>query len=438
MPTPPQPAWRLPAWVRRPALSVGLLAVAVGVSVAHGQPAPVARPSGVSVSVRDDAGVPPETGTLLLVSGGAAVRFDTSTRRAVRLPLPRGVVALRVWSVRGVDVVLARLPLPPADRLPVEDRPEERSPVAGAFGRTAAYVVAPGRPAVPLGPAETVVPSADGLTVWLGGDGVATRVALRPGQTRQQVRLPSSARLVADTPAGLVATTGTVQDGDQAPSPGPRKPGTPPPTGTRPDAVAVPGGTSPIAAPTGRATLTDAAASTGAATVAGTATPTDPDAVPLSTLLVRSHGLTRFLAEAEAVAAYRDVVLVRRADKRLGVVTLRGPERGLRWLPELTAVEVTGPGAIGWDGATFAVLARVNQRVRLMVGPVTARDESDINVVALEGGPPSDDAAPPAFTVSDRVLAARPDGRVAYYFAGERQGQLLAADVPPATAVAQH
>jgi len=281
--------------------------------------------------------------------------------------------------------------------------------------------VRPGRPAVPLGRAETVVPSADGRTVWVGAGGVATRVAIRPGQDRLAVRLPPAARLVGDTPAGLVATTGTVLDADQAPTPGPR------PTG-------------PVPATTQAAAeyaQTPAQPGAGPTTATATPLPTGPETVPLTTLLVQANGLTRFLAETEALAAYQDVVLVRRADRRLGAITLRGPARGLHWLPTLSAVEVTGPGAIGWDGATFAVLARVNEHARLMVGRVDAKSESAINVVALEGGPPADNAAPPAFTASGRVLAARPDGEVAYYFAGERQGVLLGADLPAATAVAQ-
>jgi hypothetical protein len=161
-----------------------------------------------------------------------------------------------------------------------------------------------------------------------------------------------------------------------------------------------------------------------------------PGEAPLATLLVEPNGLTRLVAEAEALAAVGDVVLVRRADLRLGVASLSAV-RPARWLPELSAVKVTGPAGLDFHGATFAVLARVNEHVRLMVGPTSADGESDINVVALEGGMPSPSPAPPAFTVSGWVLAPRPDGRVVYYFAGERAGLLLGSDLPPATAVAQ-
>ena len=158
--------------------------------------------------------------------------------------------------------------------------------------------------------------------------------------------------------------------------------------------------------------------------------------MPLTTLLVQANGLTRFLAEAEALAAVGDVALVRRADLRLGVVSLAGA-RPIRWLPTLSAVDATGPAALDADGSTFAVLARVNDHARLMVGPVTADTEADINVVALEGGAPPANPPPPAFTASGRVLAPRPDGRIVYYYAGERAGLLLGTDLPPATAVAQ-
>ena len=425
MPSPPPPPHRLAAWARRPALAIGLLAVAVAVSVAHGQPPPADRPSGVSVVVGSIAEEPPRIGPVLLVTGGGVVRFDTNTRRQVPLPLPRGVLAQRVWSVHGWAVVLGRLPDGAAGRLPDEDRPGQLRPT---HGRTAAYLVRAGRPAVPLGLAEQVVPAADGRAVWLASGTLATRVALPTGRRQVAVHLPRAARLVADTPAGLVATTGTVAA--EAPAQKPR-PGAPSPTvGDRVartvGAAADPAGAAAVAVP-----ATGAAASAGGAGAVSTA-----GDVPLSTLLVQHNGLTRFVAEAEALAAVGDVVLVRRADLRLGVAPLSAV-RPARWLPELSAVEATGPARLDFHGATFAVLARVNEHLRLMVGPTSADSEADINVVALEGGmlPPS--PAPPAFTVSGWVLAPRPDGRVVYYFAGERAGLLLGSDLPPATAVAQ-
>lgn len=431
-------------WARRPALAVALLAVAVAVSVAHGQPPPADRASGVSVPVRTDTPVPPQVGTVVLVAGSGVFRFDTDTRLEVPLPLPPRVAALRVWTVGGVDVALGRLPAQPVARRPVEDQAAEWTP-ADPPARTAAWIVRPRRPPVPLGPAETVAPSVDGRAVWLVHAGVATRLALRHDQAKVTVRLPRLARLVADTPSGLIVTTGTVLGRDQphpTATPTTPAPSGRPGSGTPTSRAAGPGDPGrPPAPATGTGVTAPAVAgpaTTGTAVPSGTAVPAP---IPLTTMLVRSNGQSRVLAEAEALAAYGDVVLVRGPDERLGVVMLRGGLAGLarlpRWLPNLSAVEVTGPAAIDYDGATFAVLARVNEHVRLMVGPINATTEAEINVVALEGGPPAPDATAPAFTVSGRVLAIRPDGKVVYYLPGNRTGVLLGADLPPAAAVSQ-
>src|SRR5829696_1105156 len=125
---------RLARWVRRPALAVALLGIAVAVSVAEGQPPPAARDSGVSV----DADRPYRwaVGTLLVVTDGELVRVDTVRRRARPVPLPAGVTALRAWSQGRAIVVLGRL----------------------AGGRTVAYALPAGRPPVVLGPAQVAVP----------------------------------------------------------------------------------------------------------------------------------------------------------------------------------------------------------------------------------------------------------------------------------------
>jgi hypothetical protein len=415
-PAPAQPVRGLPGWARRPAFTVGLLAIAIVVSVVQGQPPAANRASGVSVPVRNDSPFPPPVGTVVVVTeNGRATRFDTVTRRQVPLALPLAVTALRAWTAYGIDVVYGRL----------------------RDGRTVAYAVRPGQLATPLGPAEDVVPSADGRTVWLVRGGTATRLALHPGQHVLRVRLPRAANLVADTPFGLVATTGRVPQ--SAPSPGPAPTTTPPavtPPAVTPPAVtsgargAPAAGTSPGSArpPTVRASAgTRGHRPTG--TPAGTPAPE-----PLAALLVRANGLTRVIAEAEALAATGDVVLVRRADRRLGVVSSRGGRP--RWLPKLSAVEVTGPAALSRDGGeTFAALARVNDHVRMMVGPTRAEGEGDLNVVALEGGPPRPDAAPPVFGAAGGIFAVRPDGRVVYYRARARQGLLLGEDVPRARSV---
>jgi hypothetical protein len=443
---PPQPRGRRLGWglvrlIRRPVISVGLLGLAVAISVAHGQPPAADRASGVSVPVRKSSPVPPQVGPVVLVAGSEVLRYDTNTHRQVLLPLPAAVVPLRVLTVGDVDVVLGRLPSSVPRQLPAEDRPEEATSLdpAGPLARTAAWVVRAGHSPIALGPAQAVVPSADGRTVWLSNAGWAVRAVVAPGQRPARLRLPHGSRLIAAVPAGLVVTSGIVPGRLPTPTPTP----TPLPTPT----VSGLSGDGPVNdAPTTPAT-----------------TPTGPAPVLLSTMIVRPSGVVRVVAEAEALAAYRNVILIQREDERLGIVHIAAALAPLPpgattpattpagssaqaadqarqpfWLPGLSAVDVTGPAAINYDGNTFAVLARTHEHVRLMVGPVDARSEGDINTVALEGGMPSVDAAPPAFTASGRILVARPDGKVVYYLPGSKQGALLGPDVPAgAVAIAQ-
>jgi hypothetical protein len=389
-----------------------MLGVAVAVSVARGQPPPAARDSGVSVPPArpyTDA-----VGTLLVVDDGALVRFDTRSRLARPVLLPTGLVALRAWPQAGRDVVLGRLP----------------------SGRTAAYALAEDGAATSLGPAEVIVPSADRTAVWLASQRVATRVPLGGG-ARRTVPLPRASRLVGDTPAGLIVSTGTVPDARRpgrrpADTPTPATPGLPtptPPAGTRDEPTTLPASPStipPALVPT-----------TPPYTTASPVPSTGPSGVPLTTLVVSNSGAVRYVARAEALATAGDVVLLRDGERQLGVLSARIGPRSLRWLPKLKAVEVTGPGSLDATGRTFAVLARVNDYARLMVGPTAARTEAAINVVPLDGGPPRPAAAPPTFTVAGRVLAARPDGRVLYYTPGGRAAFYLGDDLPSASAVSQ-
>jgi hypothetical protein len=432
--------------VRRPAVSVGLLALAVVISVAHGQPPPADRASGVSVPVKKSSPVPPQIGPLVLVSGSTVVRYDTNTRRQVVLALPASVVPLRVLTVGGIDVVLGRLPSTVPRQLPPEDRPEVPTSLdpAGPPAHTAAWVVRVGHTPIALGPAEAVVPSADGHSVWLSHAGFAIRAVVLPGQRPVRLRLPHGARLIADVPAGLVVTSGIVPGRLPTPSPTPTPTPSPSPT--------VSGLSGDTHDPTNDAPTTPASRSSVL------------DPVLLSTMIVRHTGAVRVVAEGEALAAYRNVILIERADERLGIVHIAAAlapvlpavggtpattpagatalasdqARQPFWLPGLSAVDVTGPAAINYDSNTFAVLARTHEHVRLMVGPVDAKSEGDINTVALEGGPPTVDAAPPTFTASGRILVARPDGKIVYYLPGSKQGALLGPDVPGgAVAVAQ-
>ena len=154
-------------------------------------------------------------------------------------------------------------------------------------------------------------------------------------------------------------------------------------------------------------------------------------------MLVGRDGTVRFLADAEAMAASNGRVLVRRVDRRIGLLTVGRTFTEPKWLPSPSAVEVTGPAVLSADGSTFAVLARVNEHARLMVGPTRTTDTGDLHVVALEGGPPQSNPAPPAFTSSGWVLAARPDGKIVYYRPGDLQGRLLEGELPAVSAVVE-
>ena len=431
---PPRRPGRFARWVRKPSTAIALLGVAVVVGVVQGQPPPASRDSGVSVPVRDSATAVPTDrsytrsgGSLLVVVDGAVVRYDTATDRSARVPLPRGVTALRAWNQDGRVVVLGRI----------------------GNGRTVAYELAGGT-ARYLGATELLVPSADRTAVWLVTRRVATRVPLVGAGPRLRVPLPPSSRLVGETPYGLVVSTGTVPDPtlpeSRRPTPTPTVPtptvpsptvptptlpsGTPPgPTGT----VSASAGGTPSVPPPSLAPVP----TTPPYTTASPVPSTGPDGVPLTTLVVALDGRTRFLAAAEALAATGDVVLIRDDERRLGIVSPAAGVRLPRLLPKLNAIEAIGPGTLDARGETFAVLGRTNDYAWLMVGPTSAETNGAINVVALDGGAPVEGAAAPAFTASGRVLTVRPDGRVVYYAPGERDGFTLADRLPPATSVAQ-
>lgn len=418
----PREPGRFARWVRRPGTVVALLGVAVVVGVVQGQPPPAVRDSGRSVPVRDSsatepasrASYPTSVGDLLVVVDGGVVRFDTSTRTSRRMTLPRRLVALRAWAQGDRAVILGRVGL-----------------------RTVAYVLTPGRPARALGPADVVVPSTDRTAVWVVTKRVATRVPLAGGATRR-VPLPPSSRLVGDSAAGLVVSTGTVPDpklaDDRRDTPTVTPGGTVTPTAPTGPVPASAGGTPTASrAPTSPSPTPTAPVYTTASPVPSTG----PTGVPLTTLVVGPDGRTRFLAAAEALAVAGEVVLLRDAERRLAVSSPRPGTGPLRLLPKLQAIEAIGPGALDARGGTFAVLGRTNDYAWLMVGPTSATTNGAINVVALDGGAPVEGAAPPAFTASGRVLTVRPDGRIVYYTPGERDGFTVGDELPPATAVTQ-
>jgi hypothetical protein len=412
---PPRRLSRLARWVRRPSTAIALLAAAVVVGVVQGQPPPAARDSGRSVPAVQS--YPRSVGDLLVVVDGRLVHFDTLAKKATRIPLPRGFSALRAWDQEGRYVVLGRL-------LPTN--------------RTVAYVLGGGRRPVALGAAELAVPSADGQAVWVVSRGVATRVPLVGGAHRS-TRLPPKSRLVADTPYGLIVSAGTVPDPPLAPD----RVETPTPQQTPTATTPAPTGTVPAdAGRTPRTTLSPVAATptptTPPYTTASPVPSAGPNGVPLTTLVVGYDGRTRFLAAAEAVAAAGETVLLRDEVRRLGVISPRpGAADEPRLLPSLAAIQVVGPGTLDARGHTFAVLGRTNDYAWMLVGRTSATTNGAINVVALEGGPPVLTGAPPSFTVSGRVLAVRPDGRIVYYTPGDTDGFTVAGELPPATDVAQ-
>jgi hypothetical protein len=414
---PPRRRPRLARWVRAPSTAIALLAVAVAVGVVQGQPPPAARDSGRSVPAVQS--YPRSVGDLLVVVGSRLVRFDTLTKKATRLPLPPGFTPLRAWDQQGRYVVLGRL------------QPSNR---------TVAYALGGGRKPVALGPAEIAVPSADGHAVWVAFHGVAIRVPLVGGAHRS-TRLPPRTRLVADTPYGLIVSAGTVPDPPLTPDR--VKTPTPTPQSTPTATTPAPTGTVPAGAGrTPRTTRSPVTATptptTPPYTTASSVPSTGPNGVPLTTLVVGYDGRARFLAAAEAVAAAGETVLLRDEVRRLGVISPRpGASDEPRLLPSLAAIQVVGPGTLDARGHTFAVLGRTNDYAWMLVGPTSATTNGAINVVALEGGPPVLTGPPPSFTVSGRVLAVRPDGRIVYYTPGNTDGFTVAGELPPATDVAQ-
>jgi hypothetical protein len=397
--------------VRKPVTAIALLGVAVVVGVVQGQPPPAARDSGRSVPA--ERSYTASVGTLLTVVDGDVIRFDTFTKQGTPVRLPRGVSALRAWSQHDRTVVLGRI----------------------GNGRTVAYVIT-GRTAVYLGAAEVAVPSADRTAVWVVSHGVAIRIPLAGG-THRRVPLPPHSRLVADTPSGLIVSTGTVPDPPLAPG----RVATPTPTPTVTATTPAPTGSVPASAggtPTATSTITPVATpTTPPYTTASPVPSTGPDGVPLTTLVVGMTGRVRYLAGAEALAAVGDIVLLRDDERRLGIISPRPGVREPRLLPSLAAIQVIGPGTLDADGGEFAVLGRTNDYSWLMVGSTAATTNGEINVVALDGGAPVPGAAAPAFTASGRVLTVRPDGRIVYYAPGEPDGFTIGDELPPVIDVAQ-
>src|SRR5439155_6526155 len=108
----------------------------------------------------------------------------------------------------------------------------------------------------------------------------------------------------------------------------------------------------------------------------------------------------------------------------------------LRRLPVLAAVQVTGPGTLMEDGKAFAAVGTVGDHQRLVVGPMTPKTGSELQVVGLDGGEPLPFPPPARWTGDGSVLAVRPDGKVVFFQPGQRSASVLDLRLPPVTAVA--
>ncbi|HEX5494761.1 MAG TPA: hypothetical protein VFX70_09340 [Mycobacteriales bacterium] len=359
----------VPGWMRRPVLPAVLLAGAVAVSVATGQPAPADRASGVSVPVSAAIDVPAGLGNLLLVSAGTLVRFDVETGTITPVPMPPGQLALQAWPLRDADVVLTASPPPgavggpaavpvPAGTAPPGPDLTDGTAASGADAApptpTWAYAIPRHGAPVRLGAAAAVVPAVDGTRVWLLHGDTATLVGLDGRATASWVRVPPGYRLIGATRLGPIATVG--------------------------------------------------------------------GADPLTVLLPADGGLPRWVANAEALDVADGVLLVH-SEHRIGSVPLA---TGVpHWLPGLSAVSITGPGTLSPGAGSFAVQARVNEHARLVVGRMDATSTGDLRVVALEGGAALDRPPAPVWTEDGRVLAVRPDGRMVVYRPGDPRASVL-------------
>jgi hypothetical protein len=420
----------VPHWARRPVLPAILLAVAVAVSVAKGQPPPADRASGVSVPVRAAVDPPPGLGRLLLVSDGALTTLDVDTGVARPVRLPRNELALRAWHLRDVDVVLtvhrARASAGKAGQV-------GRSGTAGKEGKagqagragtpgTGTAAVTPGASATPS--AVPSAPATDALPpVFDPPLGTAPPApALPDGGDHHVARRSTAAAATASRPAtSAYALT------------------------RRGAAVRLGAASAVVPAPDGRAVwllrddvarlvrvdghdtgrwvrvppnfwLVGATREGPVATVGG--------ARPMTVLLPATGALPHWLANAEALDVADGLVLLRE-DHRLGTLRIATGER--RWMPPLSAIQITGPGTLSPGSGSFAVQARVNDHARLVVGPVGARSGGQLQVVALEGGRALDHPPAPVWTEDDRVLAVRPDGRTVLFRQGDALGSVLGA-----------
>lgn len=142
---------------------------------------------------------------------------------------------------------------------------------------------------------------------------------------------------------------------------------------------------------------------------------------PLTVLLPADGGLPRPVVNAESLDLVGQMLLLRESH-RVGTFDLI--TGATRWLPGLSAVTFTGPGALSGDLDAFATYARVNERARLVVGGLDATSSGHLRVVALDGGPARAQPPQPVWSYG-RVLAVRPDNRVVAYRPGDRNGAIL-------------
>ena len=355
--------------------------------------------------------VPSGLGTLLLVSAGRLVRYDVRTGVTQPIPMPVGQLAVRAWPLPGADVVLTW----PAPARPITDTPSlptQSSPATpvgpGSGGDPSRSTPSTSNPSVPLGtaapgpvlprPGSTAHPRGGGTGSESGSGALATSPATSVyaiPHRGEPIRLGAATAVVPST------------DGDHV--------------WLLHDDVAR------LVGLDGRATPTWVRVPPGYRLVG--LTPRGPivtvgGADPLTALLPANGGLPQWLADAEALDVANGMLLVH-DDHRVG--SLRLSTGAVHWLPRLSAVEITGPGALSPGSGSFAVQARVNEHARLVVGQIDAVSGGELRVVALEGGSALDHPSVPVWTEDGRVLVVRPDGRIVVYRPGDLTASVLGA-----------
>jgi hypothetical protein len=186
-------------------------AAILGTATARRQPAPPATAPPPSSLAADQPGVPPLGGVPL--SAATGLRLLVANQPAPFLfDVDRGTARPVTGLPSDGDRVVWVLPVG-ADAVVVSDRICNGCPDAGVYRVRHNTTVA-----TRLGTARDVVAASDGRAVWLLSDHNPTRCTLREvgldGRPRRPARpIRCTTRLVAETSAGLLVTTGSSADG---------------------------------------------------------------------------------------------------------------------------------------------------------------------------------------------------------------------------------